>query len=201
MWVVKLGGSLYRADNLRTWLAALAQTRPLVVVPGGGPFADTVRRAQARWGFDDASAHLMALLAMEQFGHLICGLQPGLVPAATTQQIGQALARGETPVWLPTAMAMADSAIEQSWQVTSDSLAAWLCGELGAKRLILVKSVSLQGERKPVEDLARAGVVDARFGRHLTTPGLQAWILGRDDPARLRELVDGRTDSAVSVAD
>ncbi len=199
MWVVKLGGSLYRADPLREWLAVLSRSRSLVVVPGGGPFADTVRQAQQRWGFDDPSAHIMALLAMEQFGRMICGLQPGLVPAADLDQIDQALARGETPVWMPAAMAMADTAIEQSWEVTSDSLAAWLCGEIGAQRLILVKSVDLPGNRRPVESLAGAGIVDAQFRRYLNRPGLQAWILGRNDHARLADMLEGGAGRALSV--
>ncbi len=201
MWVVKLGGSLHRSDSLRAWLAALARAPSVVVVPGGGPFADTVRQAQQRWGFDDSAAHHMALLAMEQFGRMLCAMQAGLVPAASREQIDQALARGETPVWMPTAMAMADAAIEQSWQVTSDSLSAWLCGKLGAKRLILVKSADLPVYRPPVEDLERAGIVDEQFSRYLHRYGLRAWILGRDAPEQLAELIEGRPERAVSLTD
>ncbi len=55
------------------WIAALAgSSLPLVVVPGGGPFADAgPRRRTARLGFSDAAAHAMAILAMEQFGQVI----------------------------------------------------------------------------------------------------------------------------------
>ncbi len=48
MWVVKLGGSLHDSPALRDRLAELA-TLPgpgRIVVPGGGPFADLVRRLQ-----------------------------------------------------------------------------------------------------------------------------------------------------------
>ena len=42
--VVKLGGSHAFATHLRAWLDALAQAGGnVVVVPGGGPFADAVR--------------------------------------------------------------------------------------------------------------------------------------------------------------
>ena len=41
MRVVKLGGSLSGAPELKAWLAALAGAAGRVVlVPGGGPFAD-----------------------------------------------------------------------------------------------------------------------------------------------------------------
>ena len=66
--IVKLGGSLARTPHCAAWLDTLAAWGgPLILVPGGGPFADCVRVAQAAIGFDDAAAHRMALLAMEQF--------------------------------------------------------------------------------------------------------------------------------------
>ena len=45
--VLKVGGSLSRGDSLPTLcrrLAKLGRWHRLLVVPGGGPFADTVRR-------------------------------------------------------------------------------------------------------------------------------------------------------------
>ena len=75
-WIVKIGGSLAAGPAaLGRWLLALeAGRRRVVVVPGGGPFADTVRSAQAELGFDDSTAHRMALLAMEQYGMALCAL-------------------------------------------------------------------------------------------------------------------------------
>ena len=64
--VIKLGGSHAFAPQLKDWIGAVAaQAGRIVLVPGGGPFADAVRDAQARMGFDDGAAHRMALLAME----------------------------------------------------------------------------------------------------------------------------------------
>src|SRR5688572_11112389 len=66
--VVKLGGSYALSPRLPAILAAIRASHvPVVVVPGGGPFADAVRAAQPRMGFGDRAAHRMALLAMAQF--------------------------------------------------------------------------------------------------------------------------------------
>jgi aspartokinase-like uncharacterized kinase len=176
MWVVKLGGSLFRSDHLQSWLKLLAESHSLVVVPGGGPFADQVRAAQSTWEFDDATAHAMALLAMEQFGQMLCGLQSGLVAAYTPTQIHDALDRGETPVWMPSTMALEDSGIRQSWEVTSDSLAAWLCGELGAGDLLLVKSVRPSKDATSVEALTKAGIIDSQLGGLLQAQATNAWL-------------------------
>ncbi|RUU72932.1 hypothetical protein EOD00_40425, partial [Mesorhizobium sp. M7A.T.Ca.TU.009.01.3.1] len=69
--IVKLGGSTAHAAEMKSWIAALAGSRlPIVIVPGGGLFADHVRETQTRMDFSDAAAHAMAILAMEQFGHV-----------------------------------------------------------------------------------------------------------------------------------
>jgi 5-(aminomethyl)-3-furanmethanol phosphate kinase len=199
MWVVKLGGSLFDSDHLRDWLKVLSESGPLVIVPGGGPFADQVRLAQQQWGFDDSTAHRMALLAMEQYGHLLCSLQPGLVPATSHQQIEDLLAAGATPVWMPTVMVMAESDIEHSWEITSDSLAAWLAGELKAAQLLLVKSVTLNDERLTVEQLAEQGIIDTRFGAYLRQSGCQAWTMASHDSDHFKAVYQGRHKGATHI--
>ncbi len=164
IWVVKLGGSLARSRELPHWLRACAALAGRVVlVPGGGPYADAVRRAQRAQGFDDAAAHALALGAMEQFGRQLCALQAGLIPAATAAALREALAAGLTPVWMARAMVLADAGIAPNWSVTSDSLAAWLAHGLRADGLVLVKSVA--AATADIHALAAAGVVDAAFPR------------------------------------
>ncbi len=164
IWVVKLGGSLAQSRELPHWLRACAALAGRVVlVPGGGPYADAVRRAQRAQGFDDAAAHALALGAMEQFGRQLCALQAGLIPAATAAALREALAAGLTPVWMARAMVLADAGIAPNWSVTSDSLAAWLAHGLRADGLVLVKSVA--AATADIHALAAAGVVDAAFPR------------------------------------
>jgi aspartokinase-like uncharacterized kinase len=160
IWVVKLGGSLASGPLLAQWLDVLAAGGGrLVVVPGGGPFADEVRNMQQRWSFDDATAHRLALLAMEQYGLMLAGLRASLCPADSRQCILKLLGEGATPVWLPSRMALGRTDIPESWDVTSDSLAAWLAGQLAADCLVLVKSVAVE-EGRTAGDLVRLGVVD-----------------------------------------
>jgi aspartokinase-like uncharacterized kinase len=138
----------------------------VVVVPGGGPFADQVRTLQKRRRFDDAAAHHMALLAMEQYGRMLSALEPGLHPVASRAEFARARRAGRAAVWMPTRMVLADPAIAASWDITSDSLAAWLARKLRANRLVLVKSVTITNGATAV-DLARRGIVDAAFPAYL----------------------------------
>jgi dihydroneopterin aldolase len=102
----------------------------------------------------------MAILAMEQFGHVIADGRPRIVAARTLEQIRQARANRRIPVWMPSTLALAAADIRQSWDITSDSLAAWLAGRLGASELVLIKQSGDFSEQDTVESLSGRGIVD-----------------------------------------
>lgn len=180
--VVKLGGSFAFSAHLRDWIEALAACAGrVVIVPGGGPFADAVRLAQVRMGFDDGAAHHLAVLAMEQYGRALASFSGVLSPAASEDAIHQELVAGRVPVWMPSLMVTSAHDIAQSWDVTSDSLAAWLAGRIGADRLLLVKQLKCPFGRATVESLIEMGVVDRAFARHLKKSAAAAYILGAAD--------------------
>lgn len=166
MWVVKLGGSLLGAPELKHWLQTLAQHSDgrVVIVPGGGLFADAVRDAQKISGVKDHLAHRLALLAMDQYGWLLSGLCPQLVVASSELEIAERGWQHRAIVWLPSQMALADDGIPAAWSVTSDSLAAWLTHALGAERLVLVKSALSAVHSAPAAQLSAAGLLDCAFG-------------------------------------
>jgi dihydroneopterin aldolase len=183
--VIKLGGSHAFAPHLRPWLHAISRCAGrVVVVPGGGPFADAVREAQGKMGFDDRAAHHMALLAMEQYACALASIEPALVMADSPTGIRQALGRAQVPVWSPVRMVLGAKDIPWSWAVTSDSLAAWLAGQLGARRILLVKHLAA-----PIDcDLARLvahAVVDEALPRFLQGLDLEAYVAGPSDLATI----------------
>ena len=187
--IVKLGGSLAAAGTLRRWLDVVVTEGGgrAVIVPGGGDFADGVRAAQKRWHFSDRTAHRMALLAMQQYALLLQELAPALRPCADEAEIAAALAAGSTALWLPSHMVEADPTISESWDVTSDSLAAWLAWRLGATRLVLVKSAPMPEAPLSPERLAALGFVDAAFPAYVAKAGIAIVYCGPGETARLGE--------------
>ncbi|MGD9502910.1 MAG: hypothetical protein AB7V40_10555 [Methyloceanibacter sp.] len=180
--VVKLGGSVIRSGELAAWLEAIAAARqPIVVVPGGGALADEVRSCQAALGFGDRAAHRMALLAMDQLAWAVAGLAQGFVVGTTEAELRAVLARGDVAVWAPYGLVAGRDDVEESWRLTSDSLALWLARRLGAARCFLVKSVPRQGSRAGAEELARTGIVDAAFPAMLKAADVETFLLGRGD--------------------
>ena len=172
--VVKLGGSLIESPYLSAWLTHLAASQGrTILVAGGGPFADAVRIAQRQRPFADKAAHLMAILAMEQYALMLAALEPGLHPAASRAAIEASRREGVTPVWLPSRMTTGALDIPESWEVTSDSLAVWLARKLGVSRVLLVKSAVLPTETASVVGLAKAGIVDPLLPRFLAGSGIE----------------------------
>ncbi|PNQ96532.1 aspartate/glutamate/uridylate kinase (plasmid) [Azospirillum argentinense] len=188
LWVVKLGGSLWRAPELRRWLEILAAARRLrvVIVPGGGPFADAVRDAQPALGFSDRAAHRMALLAMEQYGTALADLEPRLTPA---RSLADLRGRPSPTVWMP--LPLAENAdVAESWDVTSDSLAVWLADALGATCAVLVKSAPLPDAVTPVTQLVTAGIVDPALPDRMARYGGAVWCVSRDEHRRFAKALD-----------
>ena len=198
--VVKLGGSQALTSHLGPWLAACAACHGrVVIVPGGGPFADAVRVAQAPVGFDDKAAHHMALLAMEQFGLAMHSLEPELFPVVSLADVRDILRAARTPIWMPAHEVLyARPTLPASWDLTSDSLAAWLAGQLGAGRVVFVKHGAPFGEPPDLDDLAARGIVDPLCPRYMREAGAEASFLGPGDHGRgfasvLRRLAPRRT--------
>ena len=185
--IVKLGGSHATGSHLKDWLGAIeAEAGAIAIVPGGGPFADAVRTAQTSMGYDDRAAHTMALVAMAQFGRALQSLNPALRLASSRSAILHALKERKVPVWSPEQMACA-AALPETWDLTSDSLSAWLAGALGAGRLLLIKHGQFDTGTLDAHDLATRGVVDPLFPRYLKESGVRAWLAGPTDSARLAE--------------
>jgi aspartokinase-like uncharacterized kinase len=209
--VVKVGGGLGRGagdDAVRALCATLGELgerHPLLVVPGGAWFADAVREADRRFALPASISHRMAVLGMEQFGWLLSELIPGA--ERSTEPRARA---GRTTVLLPGALAL--DALPASWQVTSDSIAAWVAGEAGAGRLVLVKEVEglfvdwpPRGEplaSVTVAELAalRPGGVDGYLPTALANARFETWVIGGRDPRRLTELLDRGTCAGTRIA-
>ena len=163
MWVIKIGGSLEAAPGLPALLALLADYRHsgIILVPGGGRFADRVRAEQREKSMDDATAHCLAIRAMEHYATVLCGMEPRLYPIAKLSEISGARGASTVPVWLPADLLAGEPGIPANWQVTSDSLALWFAAKVKAEALILIKSVP--NKTNNATELAASGYLDDYF--------------------------------------
>jgi 5-(aminomethyl)-3-furanmethanol phosphate kinase len=164
--VIKLGGSLRRSKELSFWLKSIESisiNSKVIVVPGGGEFADSVRSLQKAREFNDHTAHKMALLAMCQYGYLLAGMNPKLHIVEDIELLSSSLGKNMPLIWLPTVLINDDSEIPASWDFTSDSIALWLATKLLAAKLVIVKSIDLKGTKTSVQKHIKDKVLDKGF--------------------------------------
>ena len=177
--VVKIGGGvLAHAGHLDAALAAIGaagRERRLLIVPGGGPFADAVREVDGRIGISADAAHWMALLAMDQYAHLVAARLAGSVLVTKRHEIGAALdaAVRQIPVLAPYRWLREADPLPHDWSVTSDSISAWIAARVDARRLVLVKppgarvqlphGTGATGFWETAQKAAASELVDAHF--------------------------------------
>jgi 5-(aminomethyl)-3-furanmethanol phosphate kinase len=213
--VVKVGGGLGAGagdDALRalcTVLGELGRRHALLVVPGGAAFADAVREADRRFGLRATTSHRMATLGMEQFGWLLSDLIPRAAQCADLARARE-LAAGRAAVLLPAGLPL--DALPASWEVTSDSIAAWAAGRVGAGRLVLIKDVDglfaewpARGQplaRLTVAELAalRPAGVDRYLPTALERASFETWVIGGCVPERVVELFERGTTVGTRIA-
>jgi aspartokinase-like uncharacterized kinase len=153
--IVKVGGGLLAdlaiVDAVLAVVAEAARSRRLLVVPGGGPFADAVRAVDGRLGLPVSAAHWMAVLAMDQYAHVIAARLAGAVLVHHPRGIGAAIESGGIPVLAPSEWLRHVDPLPHSWDVTSDSIAAWAAGCLGVRQLVLVKPPGVERPDESVD--------------------------------------------------
>lgn len=179
----------------------------MLVVPGGGPFADVVREADRRHQLSDTAAHWMAVLAMDQYGYLLSDLIPHSQTTRNLREAHRIVLARRIPVLLPFNPLHGVDPLPHDWAVTSDSISAWVAETIGAPRLILLKDVDglYRGvhaggdddellESVTMEQLSSCQGVDPFLATVLGGSSLNLWIINGNEPHRLKELLSkGKT--------
>ena len=142
--VIKIGGSIIQnagSKELFKALSDLVKQFSFVILPGGGAFANLVRDYYKKYLLSEDRAHWMAILCENILGFLILeNLELG-VPVFDLSEIPKVIKIAKIPVFLPFQHLFTQDPLPHSWEVTSDSIAAYLAERLKAQKLILVKDI------------------------------------------------------------
>jgi len=170
--VLKVGGSL--AEDPMTLmqlcheLSFLAKDHRILVIPGGGEFADITRKFYKEDGFSNLVAHKMGILSMDQFGLFLSDIIVDSFVTYSLEEIRKS-AKGKVPIFLPSTIMFREDSLEKSWDVTSDSIAAYIANLLQAKKLLLVTDVDGIFYEDPKKKL------DAKLIEELSAQELLSW--------------------------
>ncbi|MFB0544714.1 MAG: amino acid kinase [Asgard group archaeon] len=202
--VLKIGGSLLNYfEELKIFcktLSKISETAKVLVVPGGGIFANTIRDLQKKIKFSDDTAHWMALLAMDTYAFLLKDMIEGSKIIYTLEETPS---RDKPVILAPFNLMKEKDSLEHSWRVTSDSIAVYVAHQLGAGLLVLVKDVDgiidTEGNvYKEIrsEELSGLGksCVDEVLPILIKEYQVECWIVNGRYPKRLEKLVfEGET--------
>jgi aspartokinase-like uncharacterized kinase len=174
---VNVGGSLNnRIPDLVPILNA--SKRLLFIIPGGGPFADLVQQVRV----NNDAAHWMAIAAMEQYGWFISSF--GML---TTDRIAVRLT---TTVFLPYRCLRLTDILPQSWNVSSDTIAAWVAGTLHLDLLLLksIDGIFINGILpEQVTGLGKSDIIDPCFISFVTKNTVITTIINGSQPDRVEK--------------
>ena len=169
MIVVKVGGSLYDhphlGPGLRAYLDTLAPS-PVLLVPGGGDFANAVRKLDTTHQLGEEASHGLALWAVDLAGEFLHRLlNPPNPPTPFPKREGGA--NTAPPSLLGKGVGGLGSCdfldtLPHTWAVTSDSIAARAAVAYRAERLVLLKSIDIP-PGTPWVEAAQRGWVDPHF--------------------------------------
>lgn len=179
MLIVKLGGSLYNSSTLTAWMQTLADyahKMPIIIVPGGGPFADQVRHAQKQYVINDKTAHHMAILAMKQFGLILANIQTDCHRLNANKT-----AQSKLSIWLPDDNLLAEPNLPHNWHISSDSIALWLAIKCSAQQLILIKSTN--ADTTSIAALTKQRIIDSGFSALFADSPIDTTIIHAQDHA------------------
>ena len=185
--VVKCGGSLLDLPDLKWRLEAVLNqvcTERTVLVCGGGKAADQVRKWDEQFDLGAQRSHDLAIAAMSFNARFLLTLSPRFQWCGTLEELETA-APGRVSVIDPVTVVRQleqylGQSPERSWDVTSDSIAAWITTSVGAERLVLLKSADAAHSANP-DSLAQAELVDPLFPRYAAAISRIDWFNVRGD--------------------
>ncbi|HIE31081.1 MAG TPA: amino acid kinase [Methanosarcinales archaeon] len=201
MIVIKIGGSLIgTARNLVSLLHeyALNEGGRILIVPGGGVFADTVRTASSVYGISDEAAHWMAVLAMDQYAHYLTDGTPARLITGIIDP--SSIRTGASVILVYDLLRRSDSVsgIAHTWNATSDTIAGWIASQLDAT---FIKATDVEGLLRDGEQISEITAselltmgetcVDPELPGLLLSRSLNCRVVNGNDPDRVIDAIRG----------
>jgi aspartokinase-like uncharacterized kinase len=207
--IIKLGGSLLaKGREIVRFLSDYAEKNAVffIIIPGGGPFVEFTKKLSERRTISDDAAHWMAVLAMHQYGFFLADGERAIPLVESLEEVSNA---GHICIVLPYQILKADDSLPHTWDVTSDTIAAFIAHKLGEKRFIKVTDVDgildengsliKQIHAKELIGKEDKGCIDAELPRFLVRNKMSCVIVNGNFPERIIDIIEGRETICTSI--
>ncbi len=146
--VVKIGGSLF-PDYAIELAEQLNNTNSLIIL-GGGEFANLIRKYDSTQNFSSEVTHFTAIDCMDIIAKLVNDKVDSTKLAFSIDEINEISDDGFTPIFVVSDFLKKEDPFECSWDVTSDSIAAYVAHIFNAN-LFIVTNVNGIYTQEPKE--------------------------------------------------
>ena len=147
--VVKIGGSLFPEHAIKL-ANELKNTNSLIIL-GGGVFANLIRKYDSQENFSSEATHYTAIDCMDIVSKLVCDKVDSAKLAYSLKEAEEISNENLTPIFIVSEFLKNEDPFECSWDVTSDSIAAYVSNCLNAN-LLIVTNVNGIYTREPTEE-------------------------------------------------
>tara|TARA_X000001036_G_scaffold439293_1_gene489864 strand:+ start:2510 stop:3121 length:612 start_codon:yes stop_codon:yes gene_type:complete len=168
MWIFKIGGSWISNPNLIKLLRLLKDLKSeedLILVFGGGIFADSVRKVYANINMTEKTGNFLALKSTEIFSHLVNQMFSHTCLISDPNDLS--VKTEKLKIWMPSKTLKNEATFIKNWDSTSDSVAAWLHNRICSKGLIFIKSLTLKKKSYKLSYLKGKNVLDKNIDKYL----------------------------------
>jgi len=199
--VVKIGGSLF--PNHAIDLANKLKNTNSCIILGGGEFANLIRKYNNEQDFSDEVNHWAAIDCMDIVAKLVNDKVDSAKLAYSIEEVKQISKEGLTPIFVVSRFLKTEDPFECSWDVTSDSIAAYVANILNAN-LLIVTNVNGIYTQEPEEvgstfiskiDATtlltfQESSIDVMLPRLLLKFGTNCYVVNGKYPERVLSLID-----------
>jgi len=166
MWIVKIGGSWLKNPKLPLLINFLQKfaKEKIVLVVGGGVFAETVRNVYKSNKMTEETGHILAMKATEIFAYYLKSINPDI---RITNRVTNFIKKNLN-LWLPTEKLSFEKKFQKNWESTSDSIATWLYTNNKSKGVVFIKALGFENEEKEkVKDLQKKKILDRNVKNYI----------------------------------
>ena len=199
--VVKIGGSLFPVHAIEL-VKQLKGSKSLVIL-GGGKFANLIREYDSQVNFSDETNHWTAIDCMDIIAKLVDDKVDSSKLAYYLDKADKISDDGLTPIFVVSEFLRSEDPFECSWDVTSDSIAAYIAHSLNANLLIVtnVNGIYTQEPKEPGSTFIskidaktlltfQESSIDVMLPSLLLEFGTNCYVVNGKYPERVLSLID-----------
>ena len=199
--VVKIGGSLF--PNYAIELAKRLKDTGSLIVLGGGEFANLIRKYDDEINFSEEANHWTAIDCMDIIAKLVNDKVESTKLVYTIEEANKVSDECFTPIFVVSGFLKREDPFECSWDVTSDSIAAYVAHLLNANLLIVtnVNGIYTQEPKEPGSTFIskidattlltfQESSIDVMLPSLLLEFGSDCYVVNGKYPERVMSLID-----------